>query len=297
MQAVPVTIVQEVSGIIYRDLGVANADITRWTSLIAIPWSIKLLWGPLVDVNFTKRKWVLTMQGLITLVLMILPWVLHLPHAFAISLGTLFVAAIFSATCDIATDGFYLLALKREEQSAYVGIQATFYRLGRLFCIGLLVMFAGILMDTGWFSNSRVNAWSAVLVLGALVYGTGWALLRFSRGPTRLPEPEADVERTHNREETLSNIYRTVSIVALAFFAYFTLNSVVRLTANALSVGLRNQEDLHGWALTPAQVQAEWTQLPLCALGAAIFFVLARRMLRGTEMAEAFGSFLRNRGI
>ena len=370
MQAMPVAIVQEVSTIIYKDLGVANADITRWTSLIAIPWSIKLLWGPLVDLNFTKRKWVTTMQGLITLVLMIVPWVLRLPDAFAISLGTLFVAAIFSATCDIATDGFYLLALKREEQSAYVGIQATFFRLGRLFCIGLLVMFAGMLMELPLFGGARVNwaaipgsstiilqdyqphvgdhliisrgqadeervtaaavmqtplgtavtmdkpitkahsretpviesytvvnAWTAILVFGALVYGIGWLLLGFSKGPTRLPLPEADVERRHNREETLNNIYRTVSIIALAFFAYFTLNSVVRLSAFGLYSALRGRYDLHGWALTPEQQRAEWIQLPLCAIGTIMFYLTSRKLLRGTEMADAFASFLRNRGI
>src|SRR5207248_8415648 len=86
MQAIPVTVVQELSSIIYKDLGVPNESITRWTSLIALPWTIKLLLGPLVDVNFTKRSWVLTMQGLITAVLAVVPLMLHLPNPFALTL-------------------------------------------------------------------------------------------------------------------------------------------------------------------------------------------------------------------
>src|SRR5262245_62086765 len=65
MQAMPVTIVQEVSSIIYKSLGVPNVEITKWTSLIALPWTIKLLWGPVVDLSSTKRQWILTMQALI----------------------------------------------------------------------------------------------------------------------------------------------------------------------------------------------------------------------------------------
>jgi PAT family beta-lactamase induction signal transducer AmpG len=302
MQAIPVTIVQEVSSIVYKDLGVSNENITRWTSLIAIPWTIKLLWGPLVDLNFTKRTWVLWMQGLITVVLALAPLLLHLPNAFAITLGTLFVAAIFSATCDIATDGFYLLALNREQQSAFVGFQSTFYRLGRLFCVGLLVWAAGVLQKSAGI-QAPLN-WSIVLLVGALIYGSGWLLNRHL-----LPKPDVDVpagltrlgestvpEGTTASGENRRNILRTLSIVAFALLGYFTLNSVVRLSAHGLFLIL-GKPALHGWQLTGPQVLAECIQLLLCGVGAILTLLFCRRQLAHTQMGDAFGSFVRQKGI
>jgi PAT family beta-lactamase induction signal transducer AmpG len=146
MQAIPVALVQEVATIVYKDLGIANNEIARWTSLIAIPWSLQLLLGPLVDLNFTKRKWILGCQLLITAGLAATPFLLNLPQAFPISLGVLFISAIFSALCNIATDGFILIALRREQQSLFAGFMTTFFRLGRLACTGLLLMYVGSLM-------------------------------------------------------------------------------------------------------------------------------------------------------
>jgi hypothetical protein len=400
MQAIPVTIVQEVSSIVYKDLGVHNEDITRWTSLIALPWTIKLLWGPLVDLNFTKRQWVLTMQGLITAVLAVLPFFLHLPNAFTITLGTLFIAAIFSATCDIATDGFYLLALRREQQSGYVGIQSTFYRLGRLFCIGVLVTTAGLLQHgakAGENPGLMISTWTTALLLGAATYALGWInialncgnpgfgrweptapleilrmILRYAAlagaavaawffvpagllvgkhivwwfanigqsgqmslpdwqikdpvlwvrflfgaiwgamlialysGRTNLPRPELDVASEQaSPGENRRNLQRTLLIVALAVSGYFTLNSVVRLLAFGFwkvadDVPRHNGQpmyDLHGWALTTGQVAQELIQLPLCLLSFFLILRFLRRVMRGTQMAEAFGSFVRQPGI
>jgi len=295
MQAMPNAIATEVAVIVYKDLGVANVEITRWTSLIAIPWTIKMLWGPLVDLNFTKRRWVVWMQGLITAALALTPLLLGLPNAFKITLGTLFVAAVFSATCDIATDGFYLLALNREMQSAYVGLQSTFYRLGRLFCIGLLVKAAGMLQERGF---GTMPSWTIALLGGVGVYGLGWGLLALRKSPVALPKPDADIERSSaDRSENKRNVYRTLVILSFAFFGYFTLNSVVRLTAHGLWAVLGAQYPLNGWRLTGSQVGQELLQLTVCLFGAATSYIYAKALTRGTEMGEAFGSFFRQRGI
>jgi hypothetical protein len=143
MQAVPVTVVQELSTVFYKDLGIANNVITQWTSLIALPWSLQFLLGPLVDVNGRKRDWIFGGQLLITLGLGLTALLLAVPHAFEFTLVLLGATAIVSALCNIATDGFYILALDREQQAAFVGVQSTFYRLGRLFCSGLLVLAVG----------------------------------------------------------------------------------------------------------------------------------------------------------
>ena len=145
MQAIPVTIVQEVAAIFYKDMGVEPGPILQWTSLIGLPWSMQLLLGPLVDLNFTKRKWILGGQFLIAIGLGATAFLLNLPHAFEITLVILGATAITSALCNIATDGFYLLSMSKEQQAEFVGVQTTSYRLGRLFCTGLLVLFVGLM--------------------------------------------------------------------------------------------------------------------------------------------------------
>src|SRR4051812_35767504 len=84
MQAIPVALVQEVSTIVFKDLGVANEPITRWTSIISLPWSLQLLLGPLVDLNFTKRRWILGGQMLIALGLIAAAFAMRAPNPFTI---------------------------------------------------------------------------------------------------------------------------------------------------------------------------------------------------------------------
>lgn len=146
MQAIPVTLVQEVSTIIFKSLGISNLQIATWVSLIALPWSLQMLLGPFVDFNGSKRGWILWGQAIIVAGMIGTVFALQLPQFFEITLAILAVTAIFSALCNIATDGFYILSLSKERQAAFVGLNSTFYRLGRLFCTGLLVFVAGSLM-------------------------------------------------------------------------------------------------------------------------------------------------------
>lgn len=146
LQAVPVTIVQEVSTIVYKDLGIANESITRWTSLIALPWALQMLLGPLVDLSATKRSWILTGQVVISGGLIASAFLLRTPNAFAFSLVVLGLTALMSAMTNIATDGFVLLSTTKTQQARFAGFMSAFYRLGRLFCAALLVFIAGILM-------------------------------------------------------------------------------------------------------------------------------------------------------
>lgn len=146
MQAMPVTAVQEVATIIYKDLGVENEPITRWTSLIALPWSLQMLLGPLVDLNSTKRNWTLTGHLVIGVALMIAAFSMRAPNAFEVTLVIFALCAVMSALTNIATDGFAILSMSKTQQAQFAGIMSTFYRLGRLFVSALLVLFAGLLM-------------------------------------------------------------------------------------------------------------------------------------------------------
>lgn len=148
LQSVPVTVIQEVLALIYKDLGVGIADITLWTSLIGLPWGLQMLLGPIVDLSDTKRNWIRRGQWILTFALALAPFTLALPNAFQISLVILTGAAFVSAMTNVAIDGFFLLAIpNKETQAAFSGVLSTFYRVGRLFASGLVVALAGFLMS------------------------------------------------------------------------------------------------------------------------------------------------------
>lgn len=149
LQALPVALVQEVAAIVYKDLGIANETITQWTAVVALPWSLQMFFGPLVDLSGTRRQWVMRTQTVIAAALIVVPFVLKLPQAFSLSLGAFLIAAIFSTICNAAMDGFYLLSMPKDAQARFAGVQSTCYRLGTLFAKGLLVLLAGKLMAFG----------------------------------------------------------------------------------------------------------------------------------------------------
>jgi PAT family beta-lactamase induction signal transducer AmpG len=147
-EGLPYILVNTVSVIIYKRLGVSNTDIALYTSLFYLPWVIKPLWGPLVDLYWTKRRWTLLMQALMGISLMATALALQGESKLVWWTGTLLLftaTAFLSATHDIAADGFYMLGLNPTQQAAYVGIRSTFYRIAIIFGQGILVMLAGVL--------------------------------------------------------------------------------------------------------------------------------------------------------
>ncbi len=162
LQAIPVTIVQDVAAIVYKDLGIQNEAILRWTSLIALPWAMQMILGPLVDLNFTKRWWIVTMQAGIAAGLIAFAFAINAPFFFEFSLFILIASGFMSALCNVATDGFAILAMDKNQQAQFAGIMSTFYRLGRLFCMSVLVVVAGLMMK---LSPLTVEASGSPIVL------------------------------------------------------------------------------------------------------------------------------------
>ncbi|MCM2278918.1 MAG: MFS transporter [Oligoflexia bacterium] len=167
-QGLPVILVQQFSVILYKKLGVPNDQIGLWTSLIAWPWILKMLWGPWVDTRGTKRAWVFSMQlGVLALLAATAAFVTS-PYFLAVTLALFFATAFFSATHDIALDGYYLLALRKDQQAFFMGIRSTFFRLAMIFCNGALVILAG-----AWERDGLpiAESWRRAILLGALTYG------------------------------------------------------------------------------------------------------------------------------
>jgi PAT family beta-lactamase induction signal transducer AmpG len=162
----PYAIIISVSVIMYKNLGIANEDIGVYTSLLYLPWVIKPLWSPFIDLYATKRKWFLAMQLVIAIAFLIVGITIPMNHFFMLSLALFWVAAFASASNDVASDGFYMLALAKEQQSFFLGIRSTFYRLSMLTANGLIVILGGFLEQK---FGDKTKAWSYTMIVVALI--------------------------------------------------------------------------------------------------------------------------------
>ena len=144
-QGVPYVIVMTMSVVLYKRLGISNTDIALYTSWLYLPWVIKPLWSPFVDITRTKRFWVVLMQFLVSFGLALVAFSIQGTAFFKWSLFLFWIMAFASATHDIAADGFYMLSMSQHEQAWWVGLRSTFYRTAMIVGSGLLVVLAGIL--------------------------------------------------------------------------------------------------------------------------------------------------------
>lgn len=147
-EGLPYVAVMTISVIMYKRLGISNTDIALYTGWLYLPWVIKPFWSPFVDIFKTKRWWTLTMQWILALSLAGIAFAIPAPFFFQLTLAVFWIVGFTSATHDIAADGFYMHALTEHEQSFYVGIRSTFYRIATVAGQGLLVIIAG-LIETG----------------------------------------------------------------------------------------------------------------------------------------------------
>ena len=186
-QGLPFVIVMTVSVIMYKRLGISNAEIAYYTSWLYLPWVIKPFWSPIVDILKTRRSWIIAMQLLVGAGLAGVALTIPVDNFFRYTLAIFWLIAFSSATHDIAADGFYIVGLSEHQQAWFVGIRSTFYRLAMITGQGLLVMFAGYLETA---TSSVSAAWSITffLLAAAFVLLFGWH--RFS-----LPAPPGDVSR------------------------------------------------------------------------------------------------------
>ncbi|WP_278035473.1 MFS transporter [Flavobacterium nitratireducens] len=162
----PYAIIISVSVIMYKNLGISNEDIGLYTSWLYLPWVIKPLWSPFIELYSTKRKWFLSMQLLISIAFLIVGFTIPTNLFFMISLAIFWVAAFASASNDVASDGFYLLALTKDQQSFFLGIRSTFYRLSMLTGNGLIVIIGGYL-EQEYGDNQK--AWSYTMIFVGLL--------------------------------------------------------------------------------------------------------------------------------
>jgi PAT family beta-lactamase induction signal transducer AmpG len=171
-EGIPFYIVNYLALFFFQKMGVKNAANTLVISLLALPWTLKPIWSPMLEMYRTKKFFVVLMQLSGGLVLTLIALSLNLPGYFRYTVALLAVLGFCSATHDIATDGIYIAALSTREQAAYVGWQGSFYNLGRVFAMGGLLWLVGVLADhfvRAGAASATVDAWMIGFALAGLI--------------------------------------------------------------------------------------------------------------------------------
>ena len=183
-QGLPYALVISVSVVLYKNLGISNAAITFWTSWLGLPWIIKPLWSPLVDILKTRRQWIWATQFIIGAAFASVALAIPAPHFFQLTLAFFWLVAFASATHDIASDGFYMLAATEHEQSFFMGVRMVFYRVASIGAQGGLVILAGrIYRRTGNYAVAWLQPFA--LIAGILLLLAGYHFFV-------LPKPACD---------------------------------------------------------------------------------------------------------
>ena len=281
-EGLPYALALAVSVVFYKNLGVSNGDISFYTSLLYLPWVLKPLWSPAVDILKTLRLWIWVMQlfggGALAAVALAVP----VPHYFQITLALFWLAAFASATHDIAADGFYLLALPEREQALFSGVRNTFYRVANIAAQGGLVILVGRIHQR---TGSYATAW---MVAFMLVSGILLALGFYHR--FILPSPASDLARKTgsgktffaNFGETFIEFFRKPKIFTLLAFLLLYRFGEAQLPSVS-KFFLLDSRDQGGLALTDDQYGWLYGIIGVAALlsgGLLGGYVISRRGLK-----------------
>ena len=265
----PYVVVMTVSVIMYKRLGISNTDIALYTSWLYLPWVIKPFWSPFVDILRTKRSWIIAMQLLIGAGLGGVALTIPTDDFFRNSLAFLWLLAFSSATHDIAADGFYMLGLSKHDQTWFVGIRSTFYRLAMIAGQGLLIMLAGSLegsmqspgVASADLSGPAVESGIAFAWVITFYVMAGMFLLFFAWHRFVLPRPADDKPKLHDTYadvmrdslQTFVSFFRKPKIgLILAFLLLFRFSEAQ--LAKLAPPFLLDSAELGGLALSTTQV-------------------------------------------
>ena len=203
----PYHAITSISDIMYKDMGVDNTSIAFYTSILLVPWTIKPLWSPFVEMLGTRRNWTLYSQLLLVVCFAAIAFAVPSSNFILFTLIAFMAGAFVSSTHDIALDGFYILALPQEKQSFFSGIRNTFYRIATVFSSGVLVMLAGSLSK---HINNGSYAWSITFAVTAFIMA---AMFLYHR--KAMPKPENDLSHT---PKSISDIFSNFGDIIKTYF-------------------------------------------------------------------------------
>lgn len=208
-EALPFSAVMLLSLVMFKEMGLTDAQITVYTGWLGTPWVIKPLWSPIVDNLKTKRWWIITMQFLMAVALAVVAFTLPTSYWLKGSLAVFFVIALASATHDISADGFYIIGLDNKDQELYVGVRNTFYRIGMVIGQGGLVLLVGY-MQEGVFGTELqpvLSSWTAVFIIVAVLM-----LLLGLYHACVLPRVERSVHDRFDLVEQMREFVKTLAV-------------------------------------------------------------------------------------
>jgi len=223
-EGLPYAIVIIVSTIMYKNLGLTNTEIALYTSWLYLPWVIKPLWSPLVEILKTNRFWIISMQIIIGSCLAGIALTLPSSNFLQYSLAFMWLLAFSSATHDIAVDGFYMMALPSKSQAWFIGIRNTFYRFAILTGQGLIVILAGVFQN---WTGDIFRAWSILFMCLSFLF-----LIFGLYHSWRLPHPKSDsLKQNLNINKIFQNYFKIFksfftkpnAIAAISFMLLYRL--------------------------------------------------------------------------
>jgi PAT family beta-lactamase induction signal transducer AmpG len=204
----PMIAVSVVAAIVYKNLGLSNAEIGLYTGSMYLPWVLKPLWAPLLELYGTKRSFVITMELVMVITFSLLALSLRLPLWLPLSIAFFWMTAFASATHDIAGDGVYITSSSPREQALFIGVQGLFWNLGRILVAGLLVSLTQYLYDAfkgGEHTGAGPDpawraAWMCVMFIIAGILAAAalyhWAVLPTGSRATDAPKTLAHAVHT-----------------------------------------------------------------------------------------------------
>jgi PAT family beta-lactamase induction signal transducer AmpG len=275
----PYTVVMEMSVIMYKKLGLSNSEIALYTSWLYLPWVIKPLWGPVVDLLGTKRGWIISLQLIIGAVFGGIALTIPSPAYLQLTLAAFWLLGFLAATQDIAIDGFYMLGLDERHEAAFIGVRGGFYRIATMMGQGALVVLAGCLER----SLGPQVSWSAAFaVLGALALAGGL----YHR--TILPKPQADGPAPM-QGSFWSGFFRTFILffkrkdiwLILAFLLSYRLDKA--LMAKLMTPLLLDAHSHGGLGLSTSEVGFVWGIVGVITLTAGVLlggYLISRKGLK-----------------
>jgi MFS transporter, PAT family, beta-lactamase induction signal transducer AmpG len=220
VQGMQFFVVMLIAGLMFKNMGVANDQIARWTGVLGLAWAFKPLWSPFVELARSKKAVVVTMQfsGAVGLALVALA--LQLPAYFAATIAVLFLLAYASATHDIACDGLYMSALNERQQASYAGWQGAFFNASKFLTLGGLLVLAGHLEK----SVGVFNAWSLIFVLLAVLLAllAGYNAFALPNIVNSAPQDLTREAVLRTLREVLADFFRKPGIaLAIVFIVMF----------------------------------------------------------------------------
>jgi PAT family beta-lactamase induction signal transducer AmpG len=268
-EALPYVTVMSIATIMYKQMELSNTEIALYTGWLYLPWVIKPIWSPIVDLLSTKRKWILWMQGIMCLSLAMVAITIPTSQFLQWSLAAFWITAFCSATHDIAADGYYMLELDTHEQAVYVGVRSTFYRIASILGQGGLVMLAGYLEQT----QPVTKAWSITFMVMSFFF-----LAVYLYHSALLPKADRDMERTQGDGRTFGTLMadfgdtfvsffrKKQTVAALLFMLLYRLPEALLVKMSNLF--LMDTQEKGGLGLTPLDIG--WIQGTVGVIGLTV---------------------------